>query len=246
MWKAWWCRDPRRYTAFVPSFSEPQGPSLQDQLDEITANTRALVPPERLAGTEQLVLDLLASGLEKKLLSPGCVAPPFCLQAANGKAVRSSDLVALGPLVLKFFRGRWDPYDMTELEALELCQPALRRARAVLVAISPQTPRQNAFTVDRHNLSFPVLSDPGCVYAEQLGIAYTVPEPTRAYYRSMLVNIPFLNGDESWRLPLPATYVLSQDKEVLYADAYADHRIRPEPANALAALNTKLEPGRAL
>lgn len=224
----------------MTSPAEPHGSSLQHQLDEITANTRALVPPERLAGTEQLVNDLRATGIEANILAPGHAAPALALKAANGKLVRSSDLLALGPLVLKFFRGRWDPYDMTELEAWQALQPTLRRHRALMVAISPQTARQNAFTIDRHNLTFPVLSDPASAYAEQFRLAYTVPEPTRLYFRSMLVNIPFLNGDETWRLPLPATYVLDPNGTVLYAESFADHRIRPEPADALAVLQATL------
>ncbi len=220
----------------MTSPAEPYGPSLQLQLDEITANTRALVPADRLARTEQLVQELRATGIEGQILGPGDFIAGFELKAATGKLIRSSDLLALGPLVLKFFRGRWDPYDMTELEAWEALQTALRRRRALLVAISPQTARQNAFTADRHNLSFPLLSDPSCTFAETLSLAYTVPEATRAYFRSMLVNIPFLNGDDTWRLPLPATYVLREAGTVLYAEGYADHRLRPEPAKTLAIL----------
>ena len=220
----------------MTSQTEPAIQSLQHQLDEITANTRALVPPERLARTEQFIADLQASGLEQQILPVRATAPAFQLTAANNKRVNSEDLLALGPAVLKFFRGRWDPYDMTELEAWQSLQPTLREHRTLFIAISPQTPRQNAFTADRHSLTFPILSDPTCTLAAQFRLAYTVPEPIRAHFRSMLVNIPFLNGDESWRLPLPATYILNPSGTVLFAEAHADHRIRPEPSHVLAAL----------
>jgi len=62
-----------------------------------------------------------------------------------------------------------------------------------------------------------------------------VPEYHRAYYLSILVNIPFVNGDKSWRLPIPATYVIAKDRKVLFAEAHADFRVRPEPGEALAA-----------
>ncbi len=212
------------------------GPSLQEQLDTITANTRALVPPERLARTEAVISELRATGIEDHLLQPGALAPGFALSASNGKLVRSSDLLALGPVVIKFFRGRWCPYDVTELEAWQALQPALRDRRALLVAISPQMARQNAFTAERHKLTFPLLSDPGAAIAETFGIAHTVPEPTRLWYRSMLVNIPFLNGDQTWRLPLPATFLLDANGTVRYSRAFADHRLRPEPAEVLALL----------
>ncbi len=209
---------------------------LQQQLDEITANTRALVPADRLAGTERLVAELQASGQEHRILPVGAIAPSFTLMGANGKVVRSSDLLSLGALIVNFFRGRWDPYDITELEAWQRLQPELRYRKALLVSISPQTPRQNAFTTERHDLTFPVLSDPRCGVAEAFGLAYTVPESSQGYLRSMLVNVPLMNGDTTWRLPLPATYVLDPTGQVLFAATFADHRLRPEPDNVLAAL----------
>jgi peroxiredoxin len=89
--------------------------------------------------------------------------------------------------------------------------------------------------VGQHTLPFPVLSDPGCTIAENFGLAYTIPDYHRDYYRSVLVNIPFINGDKSWRLVLPATYVLARDGRVVYAEAHADFRVRPEPEDGLAA-----------
>ena len=219
-----------------PSSTHP----LQQQLDTITARTRALVQPERLARTDQVIAELRATGIEARILSIGSMAPDFTLIAANGKAVRSEDLLALGPVVLKFFRGRWCPYDMTELEAWQSLQSALRapaRGRpALLAAISPQLPRQNAFTAEQHKLTFPLLSDPSAAVAARFGLAYTVPEPTRTWYRSMLVNIPLVNGDDHWRLPLPATVVLSPTGVITFVEAPTDHRQRPDPLAVLDAL----------
>jgi len=79
---------------------------LQDQLDEITANTRQLVQAERLAVGERAVAELFASGIEDRILPVGAIAPEFALKDANGRLVRSADMLALGPLVIKFFRGR--------------------------------------------------------------------------------------------------------------------------------------------
>lgn len=210
---------------------------LQSQLDAITAQTRTLVQPERLLVTDNAIADLLSSGIESGILSVGSQAPSFALpDALTGKLVRSSDLLALGPLILKFFRGRWDPYCMTELETWQSLYPEVRARGALLVAISPQLPRQNDFTVQRHNLTFPLLSDAGCAVGSAFGLAYTVSETMQRHYRSILVNIPFINGDETWRLPLPATFVLSPSGSVLYGEAHADHRVRPDPTEVLAAL----------
>lgn len=213
--------------------------SLQDQLDEITANTRHLVQPDRLAVGERAIEELFATGIEDRILPVGAAAPAFALRDSNGRIVRSEDLLALGPLVIKFYRGRWCPYCMTELETWRDLYEKFRELGALLVAIGPQAERQSDFMVGHHGLSFPVLSDPGNKISEQFGLVYTVPDYLRAYYKSILVNIPFVNGDESWRLPLPATYVISRDSRVLYAEAHADFRVRPEPEDILAVLHTQ-------
>ena len=212
----------------------PSQSSLQDQLDEITSTTRKLVQAERLRVSERAIEELFSSGIEERILPVGSTAPDFELTNFNGKPIRLNDLLSFGPVVLKFFRGRWCPYCVTELEAWRGLYDELRQRGALFAAISPQTPRQNDFMAGQPALPFPVLADPGCQIAAQFGLIWTVPLTLRAYYRSILVNIPFINGEESWSLPLPATYVLGTDRKILYAEAHADFRVRPEPEEALA------------
>ncbi|HEY2040678.1 MAG TPA: redoxin domain-containing protein [Edaphobacter sp.] len=220
--------------------------SLQDQLDRITQNTRALVQPERLEFSERIIAELFATGIEDHVLKPGSLAPAFSLKdAATGKLVSSADLIALGPLVIKFFRGRWDPYCVTELETWRDLYPELRSRGALLVGISPQNPRQSNFMLDQHHLGFPLLSDPGSEIAERYGVAYTVSPEQRRYFQSILVNIPFNNAglsyqtatEASWRLPLPATFIVGRKNTIAFAEAHADFRVRPEPSGVLAALD---------
>ena len=222
--------------------------SLQDQLDRITQNTRALVQPERLAVSEKATEALFNTGIEDRTLKAGAQAPAFTLEdALTHKPVRSTDLLALGPLVIKFFRGRWDPYCVTELEAWRDLHTDLRKRGAIFVAISPQTTRQNAFTLEQHGLQYPLLADPGATIAERFGIAHTIPQELRSYYQSILINIPFNNAglsyhnatEASWRLPLPAVFVIDQTNTILFAEGHADFRVRPEPADVLAVLDQR-------
>jgi peroxiredoxin len=209
---------------------------LQNQLDQITANTRLLVQEDRLAVGERAIAELFETGIEESILPVGELAPEFALKDSAGHLVRSRDLLALGPLVVKFFRGRWCPYCVTELEAWRDLYGRIREHEALMVAIGPQTAQQSDFMAGQHGLPFPVLIDPGCELAEKFGLVYTVPEYLRDYYLSIMVNVPFVNGEASWRLPIPATYVIAKDRKVLFAEAYADFRVRPEPTEALTAL----------
>ena len=221
--------------------------SLQDQLDRITQNTRKLVQPERLAVSERAVANLFNTGIEDRIVERGSQAPSFVLEdARTGKSVCSADLLALGPLIINFFRGRWCPYCVTELETWRDMHAEVRKKGANFVAISPQTTRQNNFAMEQHSLPFPLLADPGAAIAEKFGIAYTIPADHRRYFQSILVNIPFNNAglsyhnatEASWRLPLPAVFVIDQDNTILFAEAHADFRVRPEPNEVLAALNS--------
>ena len=219
---------------------------LQSKLDEITHNTRKLVQPERLAISEQSIAELFASGIEGPILPVGARAPEFSLpDAISGKLIRSSDLLALAPLVISFFRGRWDPYCVTELEVWRDLYPRVRLRGALLVAISPQTVRQSDFAVQQYDIPFPVLQDANSSLAEQFGIAYPISQVMQRYYRSILVNIPFINSgknvmaapdDAVWKLPLPATFVINQAGVLTFSEAHADFRVRPEPEDVLAAL----------
>jgi peroxiredoxin len=220
--------------------------SLQDQLDRITQNTRALVQPERLAISEKATEDLFNTGIEDRIVKPGAQAPEFTLEdARTGKPVHSTDLLALGPLVVSFFRGRWDPYCITELGAWRDLHAQVRERGALFVSISPQTTRQNRNTIEQHALSYPLLSDPGAAIAEKFGIAYTIPPEHRRYFQSILINIPFNNAglsyhnatEASWRLPLPGVFVIDRTNSITFAEAHADFRVRPEPADVLAALD---------
>ncbi len=229
------------------STNKTLGTSLQDQLDRITQNTRALVQPERLEFSERTIAELFGSGIEDRVLKVGSQAPSFKLQdARTGKPVSSADLLSLGPLIVSFFRGRWDPYCITELEIWRDLYSEVRNRGALFVAIGPQTTRQNAFTIDQHGLPFPLLADPGCEIAEAFGLAYSVSPAQRRYFQSILVNIPFNNAglnyqnatEASWRLPLPGVFVIDGNNTIAFAEAHADFRVRPEPSDVLVALST--------
>ena len=207
-----------------------------------------LVQPDRLAISEGVAADLFATGIEDRILPVGSPAPEFTLpDAQTNQPVRSSDLLALGPVIVKFFRGRWDPYCVTELENWRELYPTIRERGVMLIAISPQNRRNNDFTVQQHELKFPVLSDPGSALAAQFGIAHTVPDHVRKYFRSIMINIPYSNSgltyetasEASWRLPLPALFLIKPDGNtgtIHFAQAFADPRVRPEPTDLLALL----------
>ena len=126
---------------------------------------------------------------------------------------------------------------------MNLLLPQIEQAGASLVAISPQTVQQSFFMADQHKLRFPLLSDAGNQVARQFGLVYRVPDDQQAIYRRAFVNLPFANGDSSWELPIPATFIVDRDGTILYASADEDYTQRPEPQEILLA--TEHTPVRA-
>lgn len=195
---------------------------------EIRAGIAQYVRPENQAVNERAVAELEASGIAERILPVGAKAPEFTLPDQNGKMVSSAELLSHGKLIIDFYRGRWCPFCVTELETYRDIYDELKAAGFSLVAISPQTVKHSAFTADQHKLRFPVLSDAGNKVARHFGLVYRVPAYQEQLFRSVFINLPLTNGDESWELPVPAKYVLDRDGTVLLAEAFADYTKRPE------------------
>lgn len=210
--------------------------SLREQFAERRELIAQYVPTNVQAVHARVVSDLIASGIAERALPVGAKALAFALKDHNGKLVSSSDLLTKGRLVIFFLRGRWDPFCCGQLEAMNQVLPRIVEVGASLVAVSPQTVGQSYFMADQHKPRFPLLSDAGNQVARQFGLVYRVPDEQQAIYRRAFVNLPLANGDESWELPIPATYILDRDSAVLYASANADYMERPEPEEILANL----------
>ncbi len=210
--------------------------SLSTQLEELTTKLRAMVPAERLAVVDRSVKETLHSGIADRALKVGDIAPTFELPDGDGMLWRSEDLLRNGPLAIVFYRGRWCAYCNTQLAALQEIHSQVAAVGASLVAISPQTQKHSYLTRDMHKLGFPVLSDAGNGVAKQFGLVYRVPADLQKMYESIMTKLPGYNGDQSWELPLAATYIVQPSGEIGYARVDTDWRERPEPGEILEKL----------
>jgi peroxiredoxin len=211
---------------------------LREQLAERKALIAKYVQPEVQAIHTRAIDELRQKRLTQTVLAAGAKMPAFTLPSHQAKLVSSDELLKQGPLVVCFYRGRWCPFCVGQLEAMNLILSQIVEAGASLVAISPQTVKQSSFMADQHKLRFPLLSDAGNEVAQKFGVAYQVPQYQQTVYRSAFVNLPFANGDESWQLPIPATFIVDREGTVLYAFAEPDYTERAEPAEILAFLRS--------
>ena len=87
-------------------------------------------------------------------------------------------------------------------------------------------------------MPFTMLRDFGNRVAEAYGIAFTLPDDLREIYTKFGIDLAKGNGDGSWRLPVPARFVIERAGIIRAVDADPDYTRRPEPATALEVLRT--------
>lgn len=214
--------------------------SLKTQIDAFEVQKKANVPADILNLMDVTTEKLIAEQLSKHALKVGDKFPAFELPDSKGKQISSTELLAKGPLVLSFYRGGWCPYCNLELRALNNMQQAFADQNAQLVAVSPQLPDESLSTQQQNELAYTVLSDVSNSLAKKCGLVFTLDESLIPVYDQLGLDIPKANGDESYELPLPATYVIDRQGVIQFAFAHEDYTLRAEPLdvlNAVKALN---------
>ena len=81
--------------------------SLAEKLDAIRAASKTRIPPAAAAVMQRAIEDARASGILDRVIKTGQPAPDFTLPNTEGRPVSLGALLAKGPVVLSFFRGRW-------------------------------------------------------------------------------------------------------------------------------------------
>lgn len=171
-------------------------------------------------------------------LRVGDQAKDFRLPNASGGEQTLAVLLKEGPLVISFYRGGWCPYCNLEFKALSDALPKINQLGAKLIGISPELPDNSMSTKEKHQLPFDVLSDVGNKVAREYGIVMDVPPSMVPLYIKWGLNVPRTNGDESWELPIPATYVIDEDGKVTFAFVNKNYTERCEPAEIIKALQS--------
>jgi peroxiredoxin len=104
------------------------------------------------------------------------------------------------------------------------------------VVISPQVVRTPRETEEPRPLPFEMLRDHGNQVSTKYGLVFTLPEDLRAIYLKFGIDLAAGNGDGTWRLPIPARFVIDRSGTIRSAEADPDYTRRPEPADTIEVL----------
>lgn len=183
-----------------------------------------------------MIDDLRASGAAPGI-EIGERAPSFALPNAVSTTVALDDRLALGPVAVVFYRGAWCPYCDLHLRSLQESLGDIKDRGASLLAISPQGPDASVGLSERLSLGFEVLSDLDQAVSESWRVQVELPTALRDVYQGMGFALNDQNADGSWRLPVPATFVLDRAGIVRASHVDPNYLERMQPADLLAALD---------
>jgi peroxiredoxin len=172
------------------------------------------------------------SGVLERALHVGDKAVDFELNDAAGYRIQGSELWAVGPLVVVFYRGGWSPTCSSHLIEMQKALRAIHGEGGQLVALSPESPAEALVTRRRNKLTFPLLYDKANGVARRFGIVYRVSD-SRRIGGQLAEMTP---KERSVELPLAATYVIDSGGVIRYAFLDADPARRAEPPAVVGAL----------
>jgi len=209
---------------------------LEQELAAFLAEFERTAPSGRAALYSAKIEELRGRFPLQNALAVGDEAPEFTLPDSRGRQVSLTTMLRAGPAIVTFYRGGWCPYCNIQLRAYQRALPEIVALGGRIIAISPQLPDGSLSVAEKNALEFDVLSDAGNVVGRSFGLVYGLPEELRAAMRLNDKPLPGINGDESWELPLPATFVIAQDRRVALAYVDVDYRHRLAPEDIVATL----------
>ncbi|KAL3471026.1 redoxin domain-containing protein [Aspergillus californicus] len=172
-------------------------------------------------------------------IQAGTKIPSFQLPNAVGEDVSSTDLLSKGPLLITFYRGSWCPFCNLALHSLQQNLKEYQARGVTLVAITPELPDFSLSMTEKHNLEFPVLTDQGNKYAEQLGLLFQMPDTLRPVFKDFFKR-DFVkhNGDDSLVVPVTATLLVDGEGVVRNTFIDPDYTKRLDPTVAIEWINS--------
>lgn len=171
-------------------------------------------------------IDVLQSAkIAPKFLEIGDQAPDFELENTLGQKIKLSDVVKKGKVILNFYRGGWCPYCYLELRSLQKVNNLVNKDGTQVIAISPESAADCKRTKSRNHLQFNILSDK----ANKVTDSYRLIAKNKRMTDSLLdigLESAIESGEISYKLPVPATFVIDEWMTIRFAFQDPDYKKR--------------------
>lgn len=211
--------------------------SLNERLEAFSEATRYLIPGYQEA-VDRMVGRFKAYDAGQAAPKPGENMPFFALPDERGRLVTLTDLLAQGPLAMTFHRGHWCPYCRINTRALGEAQSRIASSGGRLAAIMPERQQFAAAFKAEGEVKYPILTDIDNGYALSLNLAVWVGEEMQKILERGGRKVPDYQGNATWVMPIPATFVIAQNGIITARFIDPDYRKRMTIEELLAALKT--------
>jgi peroxiredoxin len=165
--------------------------------------------------------------LVPKGLKAGDKAPDFTGYDQAEKQVELKKLLAQGPVILFFYRGKWCPICSRYLNNYQDSLKVLIDQGFNVIAITPESIENVEQTVKLHNLTFTVIYDCQEKIMKDYDVMFDV---TKVYQDKILsefsIDIAKNNGRDAAHLPVPATYIINKDGIIVAVQFDPDYKNR--------------------
>ena len=208
--------------------------SLQAEIDKKRSGSK--IPQDARMTMEQATEELRNSGIVDKAKKKGDKFIDFTLPNIKGEKVTLSEKLKDGPIILTFYRGGWCPYCNMQLKAYQDHLGQFRAAGGQLIAVSPESAESGNSTVDKNEIEFEILSDNLNKEARKYGLVFKLNEKLKNVYLKFGLDLEKNQGNDSWELPVPATYVIDKEGNIVYSFLNVDYVQRAEPKDIIDAL----------
>lgn len=216
--------------------------TLQAQLDEKKKAFMNMIPKEKQSALNESVVNTINGFNPSTALNVGDIAPDFELKDSTNTAVKLSDLLSeKKAVVLTWYRGGWCPYCNLTLRAFVKSVDEFNALNAGFVALSPELPDESLSTQEKINLKFNVLSDVGLKVADKYGVSFILHDQVTDLYKGFGIDLANMNGNQgnnAVKLPVPATFVIGEDRKVVYRFVDPDYTKRAEPDDVISAIKS--------
>lgn len=214
---------------------------LIDVINEYKEGFKKRAPKEIQEIMLKATKELEELSISKDAIKVGSIAKDFILPNAIGDDVSLYEAINENEFVIvSFYRGTWCSYCNLELKALQLRNEEFKALGVKLIAISPQSPDSSMTTKERNELEFEVLSDNNNIVAKDYGLVFSLAQELRPIYESFKIDIPSSNGEDSYEIPMPATYLINKNKEIVFSFVDEDYTKRCEPQDIIDAIKAAM------
>ena len=201
---------------------------LNEKLQLIQKEMAQNIPVDILNAFGQSLQELIEQNLEDRALKVGDIAPDFTLPDAEGLPLSLYDTLQHNAVIISFFRGNWCPFCMAELTHYQEAINNNLVDSATVIAISPQSIHFNHDLKVQNNLEFRILSDKGNEIADKYGLVFTLQENIREIYKNMGADLELFNSDNTYKLPIPATYLIDKNKKIVFSSVSTNYMERAD------------------